>query len=269
MADYLTTDTELTSVADAIRTKGGTSSPLTFPTGFVSAINDIQPTLTLGAIRPDAVVIAEKTKDEWVVADGGWTKPAYSTKDVTVQNENRFFNEIVDINNYDYFVTMVYFLYPTYNTSAVSKGRQEFLFEHTVVEISPPNTVTAFSNNATANLVSSLQYKERKVDFTWTDDNTFGAYNGLAGFWLTTGSTYVSYNNTYKNLFVRPYTLKFRGNATYFPQTWWDAVTDARLQYELRVWRAPKNSLNYDGWSEAQLLNQVISAINSPSHTLT
>lgn len=41
MADYLTTDTELTSVANAIRTKGGTSSPLVYPAGFVSAINAI------------------------------------------------------------------------------------------------------------------------------------------------------------------------------------------------------------------------------------
>ena len=41
MADYLVTDTELTSVANAIRTKGGTSASLSFPTGFVSAIADI------------------------------------------------------------------------------------------------------------------------------------------------------------------------------------------------------------------------------------
>lgn len=41
MADYLTTDTELTSVANAIRTKGGTSAQLVYPTGFVSAIEAI------------------------------------------------------------------------------------------------------------------------------------------------------------------------------------------------------------------------------------
>ena len=41
MADYLTTDTELTSVANAIRTKGGTSASLIYPTGFVTAIEAI------------------------------------------------------------------------------------------------------------------------------------------------------------------------------------------------------------------------------------
>lgn len=47
MTDYLTTDTELTSVANAIRTKGGTSAALTYPTGFVSAIEAISTTPTL------------------------------------------------------------------------------------------------------------------------------------------------------------------------------------------------------------------------------
>lgn len=42
MADYLTTDTELTSVADAIREKGGTSAALVWPSGYVDAIDAIE-----------------------------------------------------------------------------------------------------------------------------------------------------------------------------------------------------------------------------------
>ena len=41
MADYIVKDTELTGVANSIRTAGGTSSLLTFPNGFISAINNI------------------------------------------------------------------------------------------------------------------------------------------------------------------------------------------------------------------------------------
>jgi len=55
MANYLTTDAELTSVANAIRTKGGTQADLVYPTGFVNAI---------GAIS--GVVMEEKTgSDQW------------------------------------------------------------------------------------------------------------------------------------------------------------------------------------------------------------
>ena len=42
MANYIATDTDLTAVADAIRTKGGTSASLAFPTGFVDAIEAIE-----------------------------------------------------------------------------------------------------------------------------------------------------------------------------------------------------------------------------------
>lgn len=44
--DYLTNDTDIKKVADAIRAKGGTSAPLAYPTGFVSAIQAIQTGIT-------------------------------------------------------------------------------------------------------------------------------------------------------------------------------------------------------------------------------
>ena len=40
--EYLTNTTDLTSVANAIRTKGGTTAQLVYPSGFVSAINAIE-----------------------------------------------------------------------------------------------------------------------------------------------------------------------------------------------------------------------------------
>ena len=42
MAEYLTNDTDLKAVADAIRTKAGSTAALAFPDGFVSAVNGIQ-----------------------------------------------------------------------------------------------------------------------------------------------------------------------------------------------------------------------------------
>lgn len=41
MSDYIVDSADLTSVANAIRTKGGTSAQLAFPAGFVSAIENI------------------------------------------------------------------------------------------------------------------------------------------------------------------------------------------------------------------------------------
>lgn len=56
MAEYKVTDTELTSIANAIRTKGGTQNPLEFPTDFVSAIAQLhdEPVLQSKSVTPGA-----------------------------------------------------------------------------------------------------------------------------------------------------------------------------------------------------------------------
>lgn len=45
MSNYLTTGIELTSIANAIRTARGASALLIYPSGFIGAIQRIQPSL--------------------------------------------------------------------------------------------------------------------------------------------------------------------------------------------------------------------------------
>lgn len=54
MAEYLTNTTDLTKVAAAIREKGGTSAPLVYPDGFVTAIQSID---TTGGTKPATLTI--------------------------------------------------------------------------------------------------------------------------------------------------------------------------------------------------------------------
>lgn len=42
MAEFLVQGASLTAVADAIREKGGTTAPLSFPTGMAEAVRNIQ-----------------------------------------------------------------------------------------------------------------------------------------------------------------------------------------------------------------------------------
>nr|DAI52181.1 MAG TPA: hypothetical protein [Caudoviricetes sp.] len=42
MADYLVQGASLTAVADAIRERGGTTAPLSFPEGMAKAVRNIQ-----------------------------------------------------------------------------------------------------------------------------------------------------------------------------------------------------------------------------------
>nr|DAO56663.1 MAG TPA: leucine-rich repeat protein [Caudoviricetes sp.] len=76
MAEYLTNTTDLTSVANAIRTKGGTTAQLVYPSGFVSAINAIE---TGGGGTPiDESDITFYDYDGTIVA--AWTLAELATK---------------------------------------------------------------------------------------------------------------------------------------------------------------------------------------------
>ena len=85
MAEYMTTDSELTSVANAIRAKGGTSSPLSYPQGYISAINAIPtgeaetfPDLGVTYIDYDGTVIATYTKEEFAELSAHPANPTHS-----------------------------------------------------------------------------------------------------------------------------------------------------------------------------------------------
>ena len=75
MANYVVSDTNLTAVANAIRTKGGTSAQLEFPDDFVSAIGDIQ---TGGGVTVEPLSV---TQNGTYTAESG---KAYSPVSVSV-----------------------------------------------------------------------------------------------------------------------------------------------------------------------------------------
>lgn len=60
MAEYLVQGESITAVADAIREKGGTTAPLSFPTGMADAVRGIQSGADLSSVD---VYIADFTSN--------------------------------------------------------------------------------------------------------------------------------------------------------------------------------------------------------------
>ena len=65
---YLTNDVDLTSVADAIRTKGGTSASLVYPSGYVSAIN----ALPIGTLQSYKSAVFTTPGSATITPDSGY-----------------------------------------------------------------------------------------------------------------------------------------------------------------------------------------------------
>lgn len=68
MADYLVQGASLTTVADAIREKGGTTAPLSFPEGMAEAVRNIQSGGDLSSVD---VYIADFTSDSDLIVMAG------------------------------------------------------------------------------------------------------------------------------------------------------------------------------------------------------
>lgn len=68
MAEYLVQGASLTTVADAIREKGGTTAPLSFPDGMAEAVRSIQSGGDLSAVD---VYIADFTSNADLIVTAG------------------------------------------------------------------------------------------------------------------------------------------------------------------------------------------------------
>ena len=88
--NYLTTDTELTSVAAKIRAKGGTSAQLSFPTGFNNAIDalnvgvGLSPAASAADIRTGKKAVVNRTTITGTIQDQAAATYNTSTSDQTI-----------------------------------------------------------------------------------------------------------------------------------------------------------------------------------------
>lgn len=121
MTKLLVEDTSLTTVADAIRTKGGTTGALIFPDGFVSAVEGIETgtSLTpiidgsitevtaemvegLSSIRPHAFYNCDKMTSVYL-PDSITTIPAYSFSGCTSLSSLTIPSGLTTINDYAFY----------------------------------------------------------------------------------------------------------------------------------------------------------------------
>ena len=96
MAIKTVQDSSLTYVANAIRTKGGTSAPLEFPTEFVSAIQNIPtvtPTGTLNITTNGVYDVTEKASADVQVRQPSGTKQISITQNGTTTEDVEWYED--------------------------------------------------------------------------------------------------------------------------------------------------------------------------------
>lgn len=223
------------------------------------------------AIRPDAELIKTYTSDQYAVDDLGLTIPAYTTTAQTLKASANLSPTVsVDLTNYRYIAVERFLTIPEYSVTTKGKGRQEYLWCNYVYEVTQahasafPTIIDPTKTITTAQNLWATSYLYRHL--YWTSSSAITLYGSNAyGAYQTPSSPSISGST----MTIKTPALGVRGHSTYFTSTYMNALTDIRYQYVIDVYRAPLDNLNVDGWEQDQMLQHMISCINSDGHKLT
>lgn len=227
-------------------------------------------------LRPDATVFQTYTYDQLIKADNqldeGVTFPTYSTTLVTLRGVKDLTPTLtLDQTNYNYYIIERFLTIPIYNITSKAKGRFEYatgcaMYEFVDIKSNDFKALldgTTYNNTYAHTLVATgSAYR----DLYWNGNSTLEIYSGSSY-----GTNQSLASPTFSNgvLTLRSPSCSIRGSTTYLTSTYYNAITDIRYQYIIQVYRAPKNTLNRDGWSISQGIMNIVDCVNNNNQTLT
>lgn len=224
--------------------------------------------MKFGVIRPDAELLQSYTYDKLLVEDNVGTWPAYSTSSKTLLSSANLSPTItMSYEDYHYYVLERMYVYPIYNTNNVGAGREEYHFSSLCYEIAQvqENTFNAMNGTPYGTRVFAISGEPVGRMIYWTSSSAMAGYNGTGqGLMINPVSPTASSGV----LTIKSPSVTVKGGATYLSSTYFDAVTDCRIQYIIEVYRV-SNESDLIGWGNTQQLLRMASCINSSSHTLT
>ena len=223
------------------------------------------------ALRPDATLWKSWTYDKMMHADENITIPSYSTSAQTIKASAALETVTLDRDNYYYYLVERMLTIPTYSVTTHNKGRCEYHVGAHIYEIVdiPGSTIHALVDTSkyyTTRLTPVLTPNSFIREVYYSGTSTLATYSTQA---YGVCQAVVAPSISSGSLTINSPTVTARGHTTYFTNTYFNAMTDIRVQYVIELYRAPKNSLNLDGWSNEQLLMQVINCAQSSTHKLT
>lgn len=242
LVDSAQLDTDLTSIANAIRTKGGTSATLVFPTDFVSAINAIS---TGGYLPSSAELVATASETINLSSDTSWDswtpsttnteiKAVGTTRDAcnyTISGENNCRNlSTIGIASYT-----THYEYDTTPTAGYQLARVVYCIGY-YTPIQVPEFSTVHYGISGVMVVPRQIYRTSSTVLTYAS-GTYGIGPSTATF--SSSSTTSTSSRTVG--FTSP-AINARCHDTYFTTTAAGNIVsdDSYIQCEYRIWALPK-----------------------------
>jgi hypothetical protein len=222
-------------------------------------------------MRGDAEKVYTLSYDKYIVADDGVTIPAYTTTSQTLKASETISPTVpYDYSNYNYIVAERCLTIPEYSITTKAKGRVEYSYSNAFYELVdyPANTISALidGKKLASRSYSLFAAGNNSGLIYWTSGTAITRYTSAA---YGTAQTVTAPTSSASAITIKTPALIVRGHATYFSSTYMNALTDIRYQYVIEVYRAPKNSMSFDGWGMYNMSLHCIDCAQSATHTLS
>ena len=214
-------------------------------------------------LRPDAELISTYSLNHLVASDDGITFPDYATTNVVLIEPVTLGTITPDYDNYDYFIEEKILTVPQYNTNSIIRGRQEYGCTVSCFQICryPSSIFSAIAGNATVSAASfAVTNSTMSRHIYYSSETTLTAYTAVTyGINQTIQAPTADANSI---TIIAPSTT-IRGSVAYFSRTYFEALTDCRRQYIIRVYRASRSISDVHGWSAVSSMDSLLSDINN------
>lgn len=265
-------DADLTSVADAIRAKGGTSGNLVFPSGFVSAVNDLpQMTGDMAWLGKDAQQVSGEfySKVDYLknTLYASWT-PSSTAKAIVASvtlSSNKF--SAANLDEWAYYIVWDCGIDVEYTGSPADTARTLMSRGLIIQElIRRPGSWAAIGTetfgttvNQSAYASTFMRYYNDKSSLTYTWSASYGFYNSA------TAPTIANTSNLTTDITPKTPTLNARTSNTYMSVANANLIDQANSVWWIKgagVYKA-KHDTYYDG-----VYKRVCDRINATSPTV-
>lgn len=273
MSIVYTDSQNYTNIANAIRSKLGMSDTY-LPSEMADAIMDI-PTgggggsVKMGVLRPDAELIQRWTYDKMLVADEGISLPsAYSTTAQTLKATANIATYDGTPTTYRYFITQRCLTTPVYNIATLAKGREEYVYSVGGWEwiYQPQGELCSLDGTKTYGQYSQIVATGAFTrEVLWNSATALNVYTSPA--YCLAQNIQAPAITSNKTITIKSPTITMRGHTSYLTQTFYEAMTDARIQYVIELWRVPIT--NVIGWVVGSQMRSLYEDIANNNATLT
>lgn len=222
----------------------------------------------MGVIRPDAELIQKWTYDKWLVADEGISLPStYSTTSQTLKATANIATYDGTPSTYRYFIAQRCLTIPTYNIATLAKGREEYVYSVGGWEwaYQPQGELCSLNGTKTYGQYSQMAATGAFTrEVLWNSATALNVYTSTAYCLAQNLQAPAIANN--KTITIKSPTVTIRGHTTYLTQTFYEAITDARLQYVIELWRVPIDDVI--GWITGSQMRSLYDDIANNGGTL-